>query len=56
MTSNAPMSGTTTHTRTMNTWNNQTRGKYQIDTNGQDAPVYKDEDTSEASDVKTKEN
>ena len=30
-------------------------GKYQIDTNDQDAPVDRDEDTAESSNIETKE-
>ena len=39
----------------MKKWNNYIREKYQIDTNYQDEPVDRDEDTSEASDVEAKE-
>ena len=37
------------HTTTMETWNNQKRKKYQIDTIDQDAPLDIDEDTVESS-------
>ena len=42
------MSGMMHQTKTMKTWDNQTKGKYQIDTNDQYDPVDRDEDTSEA--------
>ena len=44
-----------TQTKPMKTWNNQTSEKYQNDTNDQYAPVYREEDISEGSNVETKE-
>ena len=40
---------------TMKTGNNQTGKKYQIDTSDQDAPIDRDDNTAEESDVATKE-